>query len=121
MSHTDDAPIFDRDALLRMVAGNEKLAKSVIQTFFEQADSLFVSIDDAMAGGDPDTIVAALHKMGGSAKTIGATRLGTVCIDTEHTLAEEKNLTPAILHGVNEAQTIYRSTRAEMEDFLAES
>ena len=116
-----DAPnLFDRDALSRMVAGNETLARSVITTFFEQADALFATTDAALAEGDTDTIINAFHKMGGSARTLGAVPLGSHCIAVERNLESDESLRPETIEDIAEAKELYRQTRAEMQRYLDE-
>ncbi len=71
-------------AELQAAAGAEFVAE-LIGTFLEEAPGLLVELRSAAAQGDADRYRRAAHSLKANAQTFGATSLGALARDLEHT------------------------------------
>lgn len=88
-----DAAILDEPTIaeLRDLAeGDPRFLLDLIEEFVTRSVALVEQIQQAMDQGDLQTLAAAAHTLKGSAKNIGAMRLGEVCSDLEKLGREEQ-------------------------------
>jgi HPt (histidine-containing phosphotransfer) domain-containing protein len=85
----DNAPlIFNSDHLLAMVGQNRVLARQVVTTFLDQADSLLEEADTTVKERNSKRLGQITHKLSGSARTLGAEPWGQECKSLEIKILE---------------------------------
>ena len=67
--------IFDREALLHRVMGDEDLVAEILQLFHESAGPFLQEVGKAGAAHDPHAAASAAHAIRGSAATVSALRV----------------------------------------------
>ena len=84
--HTD-FPIDWNDLFERI--GDEEIIVEFALSFVRNGEKLMVSLQEAIAGGDPEQIELYAHAMKGSASNIGAIPLAKVAWQLERTAAKK--------------------------------
>ncbi len=64
--------LFDRDAFLGRIDGNEELGRELIQLFLEESPKLLEQIDVALTVGDWKLLLQAVHRLKGMVGYFGA-------------------------------------------------
>ncbi|MFT5721312.1 MAG: PAS domain S-box-containing protein [Motiliproteus sp.] len=96
-------PIWDCDALPRIVGDNEATQQRLLHKFFESAPEQIAAIT-ALATSDPAAAAAQAHKLKSSARAMGALALGEVCRQLESAYVESGgNRLPRLAENLNKA------------------
>ncbi len=69
--------VYDRNAAISNVGGDEKTAQQLLQMFLEMLPETIATITAAQHSADLDALYEVLHKLAGSASIVGATALQT--------------------------------------------
>lgn len=85
-------PVFDRQALLTRLGGNEALIQKFVAIFFESADEHMTQLRQAAKTADAEQLRAKAHALKGSAGNVGAAALALAAAELE-TAARELQLT----------------------------
>ena len=94
------------EGLVIRAGGDAGFAARVIEAFTAQGESLLAELRAARAEGDPETVGAIAHKLGGSGANLGAGQLHTRCLELE-SRARDGRVDGALVDGVLES---YRAT-----------
>ena len=106
-----DVPVFDRNALLERIGGDESLVEMFVNMFFTSADEHLTLLLQAAAKGDTEQMRTRAHAIKGSAGNVGAVRLSVAAAALEKTFREEPSADYGELLGRLEEQ--YRLFRVE--------
>lgn len=101
-------PVFDRQALLTRLGGNEALIQKFVSMFFESADEHMTQLRQAARAGDADQLRAKAHALKGSAGNVGACALSMAAAKLE-TAARELQQTeqPELLSRLEEQFVLF--------------
>jgi|DewCreStandDraft_4_1066084.scaffolds.fasta_scaffold228879_2 HPt (histidine-containing phosphotransfer) domain-containing protein len=101
--------LVDRDYLETISGGDRDFERELFSVFVDTAGEMVHDITSAWLAQDPERLARAAHKLKGSAKSIGLTRLGQLCYSIEmagrenepdrvsaEMLAELKSLTQSV-------------------------
>ena len=83
--------VFDRQAMLQRLVGNQKLAERVLRGFLAEAPSQIEALKESLAGGDMELAASQAHKMVGAAANVGGERLRALAAAIE-SQGEDRNL-----------------------------
>ncbi|KQQ36330.1 hybrid sensor and regulator [Duganella sp. Leaf126] len=78
-----DGELFDLDALAQTFAGKCDKMRKYTRLFLESASEGMVEIDAALAAGDVVLLSELGHRLKSSARAVGATRFGNLCLALE--------------------------------------
>lgn len=107
---------FHWQSLLLRVNGNQELGRRLLAAFLAE----YVSPAAALADADAADARLLLHRMAGSAGNLGLDSLAQACRHGESLVADGAFPEAKAWHeAVTEVEESLRSTRAEVEDFLA--
>jgi two-component system, sensor histidine kinase and response regulator len=81
-------PIFDRQALLVRLGGNETLIQKFVTMFFDSADEHMNLLRQAVEAGDAEQMRAKAHAIKGSAGNVGACALSAAAAEFEKAVRE---------------------------------
>jgi len=81
-------PVFDRQALLTRLGGNETLIQKFVAMFFESADEHMAQLRQAAKAGDTEQVRAKAHALKGSAGNVGAVALSMAAAELETAIRE---------------------------------
>lgn len=81
-------PVFDRQALLTRLGGNEALIQKFVTMFFDSADEHLKLLQQAAETGDTDQMRAKAHAIKGSAGNVGACALSAAAAELEKAVRE---------------------------------
>lgn len=97
-SGEDDAmpPVFDRDAFLERVMGDEELAREIGATFLADMPAQMERLATALADGDVEQVKFLAHAIKGAAANVGGEALREAAWGIERTALDEK---PEVLSG----------------------
>lgn len=113
---------YDPDALMALVANDSTLAQTVIETFIEQADQILESLGNVDSGRERTQLVALLHRLNGSASSIGAREFAALCRHWEIHLARQTEgqhgLAPLDSEVLDEIRSSYQGLRQELVRYL---
>lgn len=110
------SPHFQWQSLLLRVNGNHELGRRLLAAFLAE----HLSPAAALADADAADARLLLHRMGGSAGNLGLDSLARACRHGESLVAEGAFPQGTAWHeAVADIEESLRSTRAEVEDFLA--
>jgi two-component system, sensor histidine kinase and response regulator len=87
----DDPSLFDREATLRQVGGDEGILRELVETFLEQAPELMEGIRDSAREGEARELRRGAHTLKGSAAVFAATPVVDGALRVE-TLAREDRM-----------------------------
>jgi two-component system, sensor histidine kinase and response regulator len=107
----EQKPVFDRQALLSRLGGNEALVQKFVAMFFVSADEHISLLRQAAGAGDLEQMRAKAHAIKGSAGNVGACALSAAAAALEKTIREEPSSELAHLMALLEEQ--YRLFRTE--------
>jgi len=79
----DNRSIFDREALLNRLMGDEELIRDVIATYIQEIPSLVSQLKTSLAAGDVKTSERLVHTIKGSSANLGAEALRGVAANLE--------------------------------------
>lgn len=101
-------PVFDRQALLTRLGGNEALIQKFVSMFFESADEHMTQLRQAARAGDAEQLRAKAHALKGSAGNVGACALSMAAAELE-TAARELQQTeqPELLSRLEEQFVLF--------------
>lgn len=101
-------PVFDRQALLTRLGGNEALIQKFVSMFFESADEHMTQLRQAAKEGDAEQLRAKAHALKGSAGNVGACALSMAAAELE-TAARELQQTeqPELLSRLEEQFVLF--------------
>ena len=106
---TDETPVFDRNALLNRIGGDEDLVKTFVTMFLTSADEHLALIIQAAAENDSGQMRTRAHAIKGSASNVGAVRLSAAAADFEKALREEPSAgQPELLAKLEEQYRLFR-------------
>ncbi|HIG29431.1 MAG TPA: Hpt domain-containing protein [Verrucomicrobiales bacterium] len=105
--------VFDREAFLERLMGDEELANSVKDGFLEDIPSQTKILLEALEAGDASTTEGQAHKIKGAAATVGGLALSQVAQQIE-TSAQAGDLQTARTHMVD-LETRFELLREAME------
>jgi len=88
---TDSLPIFDRDALLNRLLGNESVIEPILHEFMKSTTSLMLELKTALDNADTAVAERLSHTIKGSAANIGAEVIRKTAFEMEN-LAKNGNL-----------------------------
>lgn len=81
-------PLLDEEILGELLAldqgGDGSFLRQIVDVFVKQADDLLVELAQVVDGGNAEQAASLAHKLKGSARTVGAARLGRHCEGLEH-------------------------------------
>ena len=81
-------PVFDRQALLTRLGGDEALIQKFVTMFFDSADEHLKLLQQAAEAGDSDQMRAKAHAIKGSAGNVGACALSAAAAELEKAVRE---------------------------------
>ncbi|SKA02440.1 Signal transduction histidine kinase [Trichlorobacter thiogenes] len=81
-------PVFDRQALLVRLGGNESLIQKFVTMFFDSADEHMNLLRQAFEAGDAEQMRAKAHAIKGSAGNVGACALSVAAAELEMAVRE---------------------------------
>ena len=81
-------PVFDRQALLTRLGGNEALIQKFVVMFFDSACEHLTLLQEAVKQGDRDQIRAKAHAIKGAAGNVGACALSAAAANLEKAARE---------------------------------
>ncbi len=84
-------PVFDTDQARRISLGNIRILRKVIDKFVQDTPLLLNKLEEALRIGEKENVERFAHSLKGSARSVGASRLGEVAYHTE-TMAKQGNL-----------------------------
>jgi len=105
-------PVFDRQALLVRLGGNEALIQKFVTMFFDSADEHMKLLRQAFETGDTDQMRAKAHAIKGSAGNVGACALSATAAELEKAVREGRT---------EEQQTLLVRLVEQYELFIVES
>ncbi|MDT0602151.1 response regulator [Thalassotalea castellviae] len=73
-----------QDEFIKRARNDIQLAKKLVVLFIDDAPVLLSQLIDSMADGKTDEIVSYVHKLKGSARDLGAFKLGQICQKIEN-------------------------------------
>ncbi|MBI5384076.1 MAG: Hpt domain-containing protein [Verrucomicrobia bacterium] len=76
-------PVFDREALLERLFGDEQTASLVLQVFLEDADGQMRKVQEALDSDDARQVRFQSHTLHGAAANVGALALAHVAAGME--------------------------------------
>ncbi|MCD6384669.1 PAS domain S-box protein [Candidatus Sumerlaeota bacterium] len=86
--------VFDREALLQRVDGDEELLKEILEVFLKDTPARIKSLKDAVSTKDAESIQRDAHSLKGSAGSVGAVALQELAAELER-LGKAKELDSA--------------------------
>ena len=109
-------PLLDENILGELMeldqGGAGGFLKQIIDVFVRQADDLLVELADVAKKGDAAQAASLAHKLKGSARTVGAARLGRHCEGLEQAAREgDVSDAPGRVDGI---QGAYAEARAAL-------
>ena len=78
--------VWDKKGFFNRIRNNQDIASKLIDLFKEDMPKLVAQLDFALTEKEVDKVKALAHKLKGSARNIGANRLGTVAEQIENSL-----------------------------------
>lgn len=81
-------PVFDRQALLARLGGNEELIQKFVTMFFDSADEHLGLLQQAAETSDIEQVRAKAHAIKGSAGNVGACALSAAAAELEKAIRE---------------------------------
>jgi two-component system, sensor histidine kinase and response regulator len=90
-----ERPVFDRQAALDRINGEEQLLQEVIQLFLGDAPNRLNEVRAALEEGDPKRLQIAAHSLKGAAGYVGAERTAAQALKLEE-LGQREDLSPAL-------------------------
>lgn len=78
--------VWDKQGFLNRIRNNQEIANKLIQLFKDDMPKLIVQLDFALTENEVENIKSLAHKLKGSARNIGANRLGAVAEQIENSL-----------------------------------
>jgi len=88
----NEISIWQRDAFFNRIRNNEKMGRSLIELFLEDAPILKDTMDNSLEESDFDTLLMAAHKLKGSTKNLGGEKLALTIEEIEQMVKEEKTI-----------------------------
>jgi len=82
--------VWQRDAFFNRIRNNEKMGRSLIELFLEDAPLLKNTMDNSLEDSDFDTLLMAAHKLKGSTKNLGGEKLALTIEEIEQMVKEDK-------------------------------
>jgi len=107
-------PIYDKSAAIEIVAGNEIAAKHLLSDFLKELPEHETGINNARQAGDLTLLYSAVHKLSGSASSVGAAALH----DISHRLQAALKNDPVNMHDVDKDITILSEQISHFIDFF---
>ncbi len=104
-------PVFDRQALLSRLGGNEALIQKFVTMFFDSADEHLELLQQAAETGDTDQLRAKAHAIKGSAGNVGACALSAAAAELEK--AAREGLTDEYAQRMDELEKQFKLFRTE--------
>ena len=102
-------PVFDRNALLSRLGGNESLVEKFVAMFFASADEHLALLRQAAETGDTEQIRAKAHAIKGSAANVGAMSLSEAASALGKAIREEQfTEQPLLLARLEEQYALFR-------------
>lgn len=112
-------PAFSPDILKEMTYGNEVLARQVVLTFKSQTESLLNEMKERVRTEANPDLGGLLHKLAGSANSIGASMFGKWCQELEKQCSEP-NETGFGLETIEDLERGFRILEVELDRYLSE-
>ncbi|MBF0093630.1 MAG: response regulator [Alphaproteobacteria bacterium] len=84
------AAVLEVSLLREATGGDDRTMRIILDDFLERAPSLVGEIERSLAAGDVATAREAAHSLKGSARMIGAMRLGDICAEIQEHLDQGK-------------------------------
>ena len=75
--------VFDKDAFLNRVMGDEELARKVIEVFLDDVSKTIILLTQVVSSGDASKVRDRAHAIKGGALNVSAVALGTVALEME--------------------------------------
>ena len=98
--------IFNREAFLQRVAGDEELLQELVEIFLEHAPRELTQIRASLAAGDAPRLHGQAHSFKGAAASIGAEALKEAAARVERAgKAGELNQVPPLLEAMGQEFT----------------
>ena len=98
--------VFDREAVLERVGGDEGLLSEILAIYFKDAPRLLAEVEAAVREGDADAVRLNGHALKGSSANIGATAVQAVAYELE---------TAGAQHDLAHAQSLMGTVAQEIE------
>ena len=83
---TSEDLVWDKKGFLNRIRNNQDIANKLIDLFKEDMPKLITQLDFALTENEVDDIKSLAHKLKGSARNIGANRLGAIAEQIESSL-----------------------------------
>jgi two-component system sensor histidine kinase/response regulator len=78
-----DVPVFDVSALVSLVGDDPKILGDVLSDYRRMTGKLAADLSAAVADGNAARIGAIAHRLKSSSRSVGALRLGEICVTLE--------------------------------------
>ena len=82
-------PVYDKSVAIEIVAGNEIAAKHLLSDFLKELPEHEMNINNARHENDLTLLYSAVHKLSGSASSVGAVALHDICHRLQKALKNE--------------------------------
>ncbi|PRT56303.1 Multistep phosphorelay regulator 1 [Wickerhamiella sorbophila] len=77
--------VYTFDQILEMDDDKERsFSRSIVETFFDQAETTFGKMDNALAENDLETLSQLGHFLKGSSASLGLTKVQNACSEIQH-------------------------------------
>jgi HPt (histidine-containing phosphotransfer) domain-containing protein len=101
-------PVFDRQALLVRLGGNEALIQKFVTMFFDSANEHMNLLRQSFEAGDAEQMWAKAHAIKGSAGNVGACALSAAAAELEKAVRElQLAEQPALLARLEEQYRLF--------------
>jgi CheY-like chemotaxis protein/HPt (histidine-containing phosphotransfer) domain-containing protein len=104
--------VFDRDALLGRLMGDNNLYQRVISGFLADVPEMIKALKECVLGNDADSTAACAHKIKGAAANVGGDALVEVLLEGE--AAAKKGDLDRLRHLIGDVETRFERLKAEM-------
>ncbi len=88
--------VFDRDALLQRLDGDEELVSEIIQLFLDHASGQLERLSQAVKDGKHDMVKLHAHSLKGAAANVEAAAMKEVAFEIERNAADAQNVGPLV-------------------------
>ncbi len=106
---------------MTMVGHDTEMALQVIQTFIDQSDRLCDEIDTMVRAHQLRPLCQVVHKLSGSARTLGAEPLGQLCKSIEIQLDGLDTWSKSASHWVSPIRGHYVELREVLVQFMEQT
>lgn len=107
--------VYTFDQILEMDEDDKErsFSKSIVETFFDQAETTFDKMDNALAENDLENLAQLGHFLKGSSASLGLTKVQNACSEIQHLGRLNPNDPPL---GHDELEALLKKVRAAYDE-----